>query len=493
MPTIRIPNNWDPRHYQLGPWKALEAGIKRAFLLWHRRAGKDDFCLHWTARSALLRPATYWHMLPQAAQARKAIWEAVNPHTGIRRIDEAFPHAIRETTREQEMMIRFKNGSTWQVVGSDNFNSLVGSPPAGVVFSEFALADPSAWAYLRPILAENGGWALFVTTPRGKNHAYKLFKHAEDSDDWFCQRLTADDTGVFTPETLASELAEMIEQFGPEMGRSLFDQEYYCSFDAANIGAVYGSQMAKMEKDGRIRADLYDPELPVNTAWDLGRSDATVIWFWQQAGKEVRLIDHYKINMAEPIQLFEAMMGRHYVVEERDLETGKVIKGHWGDPLTDDDPKRQADFLHRTQYKWGKHYVPHDAGYKLLAAGGRSFVDQGREVGITLLVVPQTSEINSVAAARKTLGHTWIDKRLDDGIEALKQYHYAWDEKNKIFSPSPVHDWSSHDADAVEIIGQVWQAPRESEVKPAPRFLHEMTANEAFWPKSSSQSGKRRI
>jgi len=115
-------------------WAALESGCRRLALAWHRRSGKDDISLHWTAVSAMQRVGGYWHMLPQANQARKAIWDANNPHTGLRRIDEAFPAEIRATTREQDMFIRFWNGSSWQVVGSDNYDALVGSPPVGVVF-----------------------------------------------------------------------------------------------------------------------------------------------------------------------------------------------------------------------------------------------------------------------------------------------------------------------------------------------------------------------
>ena len=113
------------------------------------------------------RPAVYWHMLPQKEQARKAIWTSVNPHTGRRRVDEAFPHEIRKRTLEHEMMIEFVNGSVWQVVGSDNFNSLVGAALGGIVYSEWALANPAARAYLRPIIAESRGWQIFITTPRG--------------------------------------------------------------------------------------------------------------------------------------------------------------------------------------------------------------------------------------------------------------------------------------------------------------------------------------
>ena len=91
--NIILPHNgWRPRPYQMPAWAALEGGCKRLALAWHRRAGKDDVCLHWAAREAMLLPGNYWHMLPQQNQARKAIWDAVNPATGKRRIDDAFPH-----------------------------------------------------------------------------------------------------------------------------------------------------------------------------------------------------------------------------------------------------------------------------------------------------------------------------------------------------------------------------------------------------------------
>jgi hypothetical protein len=181
-------------------------------------------------------------MLPQSAQARKAIWDAINPHTGKRRIDEAFPKELRAKTREDEMLIKFKNGAVWQVVGSDNYNSLVGSPPAGVVFSEWPLSKQDAWAYLRPILAENGGWALFVYTPRGDNHGKATFDMAKRSDDWFCEKLTADETGVFTAPQLKAEKEELISQYGPSRGEALFNQEYYCSWVRAYTGkAVYSN------------------------------------------------------------------------------------------------------------------------------------------------------------------------------------------------------------------------------------------------------------
>ena len=126
MAEIILPHKWQPRPYQQTLWNRLESGTKRCIEVAHRRWGKDDVALHWAAVAATQRPGTYWHCLPQIAQARKSVWSAVNPHTGKRRIDEAFPQAIRASTNETEMFIRFKNGSTWTVIGSDNYDTLVG-------------------------------------------------------------------------------------------------------------------------------------------------------------------------------------------------------------------------------------------------------------------------------------------------------------------------------------------------------------------------------
>lgn len=174
------------------------------------------------------RVGTIWHMLPQYGQCRKAVWDAVNPRTGKRRIDEAFPDEICEVKRNQDMFIRFINGSQWQLVGSDNYNALVGSPPVGLVFSEYALADPAAWGYLRPILAENGGWAVFISTTRGKNHLYSLYQMAKDDPHWFAEITTIEDSQLLSPEQLTRELAEYIATFGKEEGEALFRQEWYC-------------------------------------------------------------------------------------------------------------------------------------------------------------------------------------------------------------------------------------------------------------------------
>ena len=273
-PKIRIPYNWAPRDYQMNVWRYLERGGKRAICVWHRRAGKDDVCLHWAAASMVDKPATYWHMLPAFSQGRKAIWTAINPHTGKRRIDEAFPHELRVNTNESEMFIRLKNGATWQVVGSDRYDAAVGSSPAGITFSEWALSDPSAWAYLAPIVIENGGWALFITTARGRNHAKSMLDMAQTRPDWFFEVLPVNVTNAMSEAAVEQQRLEYTGIFGKEAADALIDQEYYCSFEAAILGAYWGKEMLLAEQQGRICDVPVNTDLPVHTAWDIGVDDA---------------------------------------------------------------------------------------------------------------------------------------------------------------------------------------------------------------------------
>ena len=411
---IVLPNEWDPRYYQARLWDYLQNGGKRAYAVWHRRAGKDDVCLHWASTAAnVLRVGNYWHMLPEAAQARKAIWKAVNPHTGKKRIDEAFPLRIRKSTNDTEMLIEFLNGSTWQVLGSDNYDSQVGSAPIGIVFSEWALADPQAWAYMRPILAENDGWALFITTPRGRNHAATLFKNAQKAPEWFCEKLTADQTGVFDKATLARELREMIEDLGPEEGKAKFEQEYQCSFDAALPGAYYGSEMIAAEKEGRITSVPYKKGVPVFPVFDFGKgaSNATAIWFIQIVGRETRAIDYEECNSG-------------------DLE-------HYG------------RLIQNKEYLIGKLILPHDGGYARLATG-LSYEEQFQAMGFETFVLPKVPDLTAaITATRPFIEQCWFDeKNCEQGIDCLRSYHREWDEQNKVFKPTPKHDWASHGADA---------------------------------------------
>ena len=167
---------------------------KRLIEVAHRRWGKDEIALNATRHLAMQRPATYWHCLPEYGQGRKAIWQAVNPHTGKRRIDEAFPPEIVKNRLNNEMFIELVNGSTWQLIGSDRYDTTVGSGPAGIVYSEWALANPSAWGYHRPMVEENNGWAAFITTPRGDNHAASMYRMAKGNPNWFAEVSSVYDT-----------------------------------------------------------------------------------------------------------------------------------------------------------------------------------------------------------------------------------------------------------------------------------------------------------
>jgi phage terminase large subunit len=444
--NISLPNAWTPRPYQRKLWNYLQAGGTRAVARWHRRSGKDDVFLHHTACSAHERTGNYWYMLPEYSQARKSMWEAINPHTGKRRIDEAFPHEIRATTREQEMSIVFHCGSTFQLVGSDNYNSLVGSPPIGLVFSEYALSDPSSWGYLMPILEENGGWVGFNSTPRGKNHFKNMCDFAAKEPGWFYEALRADQTGVFSPEALQKILRELQSLHGDEFGKALYNQEYFVSFDAAIPGSIWGDCIEKAEAERRITVVPLDKTFPVHTAFDLGRTDDTAIWFFQVTGGQVRIIDYHASNLKD-ITFY-----------------GDILRGSY---QPSDSAEVRALKARTKTYTYGTHWLPHDARPRTLAAGGKSMLQQFNETKVgRFAIVPRLDKQEGIQAARATFPRCWFDaENCKDGLEALRQYHREWDAELKMFSDHPAHDWSSHGADAFRYLSLIWKNPKTKDAE----------------------------
>ncbi|NVN06052.1 hypothetical protein HW509_10695 [Asaia spathodeae] len=433
LAQIILPNNWTPRPYQLPLWRYLQAGGKRAFEVAHRRWGKDDVCLHHAAISAHERPASYWHMLPLYSQARKAIWTAVNPHTGKRRIDEAFPPELRENTNDQEMFIRFKSGATWQVVGSDRYNSLVGAGVAGVVFSEWALANPAAWGYIRPMLQENNGWGVFITTPRGKNHAYSMFQHAEHDPGWFAERSTIGLTGALTPEQAQQAKAEYISIYGEDVGCAQYEQEYDCSWTAAILGSFYARELSALRNEGRLCAIEAVPGVPVHTSWDLGISDDTALWHFQVVGAQILILGcHAQSGVG--LDYYESYM--------RDIHSQKCwLKG--------------IDF------------VPHDARAREWT-GGRTRIETMMAMGFNPELVPNVGLMDGINAARRTLPLCVFDSDTEmTGFSALESYKRKWDDIKKAFSQGPEHDWASHYADSFRYLALSWRRARE--VAPAPK------------------------
>ena len=440
--SVEVPHNkWRPRPHQMRFWEYLQAGGKRAFACWHRRAGKDEVCLHHTMCAASKRVANYWHCLPEFAMARKAIWGAVNPHSGKRRIDEIFPHELRANTNETEMFIRFVNGSTWQCVGSDavTTGSGIGSSTAGIVFSEYALANPSAWAYYRPMLEENQGWAAFVSTPRGRNHAYSLFQYASQSPEWFAELLTAKDTGALSDETLAETLKECMALYGADAGRANYEQEYFCSFTAQILGGYFTGEMAQVRREERIIEIEADPDKPVNRAWDLGVKDDTSIWWWQQHGGQLLILDHYAAS---------GVGVEHYaeIIESKAKQHG---------------------------WKHGVDYVPHDAKIKEWGSG-KTRVETMKVLGLNPLLVPLATFQDGINAVRRTLPLCVFHPRTEEtGIAALEQYRREWDDEKKAFRQSDVHDWTAHPAAAFRYLSLAWRvAERRETVVPKPEGWH---------------------
>lgn len=230
---------YQPRAYQIPLLKAFDNGVKRLFHIWHRRCGKDLTDLNIMIGEMAQTVGNYYYFLPTYAQAKKVIWEGKTKE-GTPFLD-FFPKELVDSINNSELKIKFKNGSLFQLIGSDNIDSIVGTNPRGCVFSEFPLQDPKAWTYMRPILAENGGWAIFNGTPRGKNHAHTMMLMAKENPLWFFEILTVNDTDAITQQALAEEKKEMPE--------ALFMQEYYCSF-IDNASAFFR----------RISDNLYDKE-----------------------------------------------------------------------------------------------------------------------------------------------------------------------------------------------------------------------------------------
>lgn len=417
--------------------------------------------------SAVQRVAGYWHMLPEYAQARKAIWAAVNPHTGKRRIDEAFPHVLRRATRENEMMIVLRNGSTWQVVGSDRYDSLVGSSPAGIVYSEWALSNPSARAYFRPILAENGGWQIFNTTPRGRNHALTTLNAARQDPQAFAQVLDATQTGIFTPQALAGELANYLAEFGEDYGRSRFEQEYLCSFDAANLGAILARQIGIAEQQGRISDDVrFDPlGQALEISADIGRRDSATWWFWQPQVGGYQIVDYdagFGLDAEAWAERLRAKIGQYQ------RAGGQPALGHI--------------------------WLPHDARARTFAAK-RSAV----EIFVSVFgaehvrITPDSRIADRVNAARVLTPRVkWNASACAKGLEGLRAWSYEYNDDSKTFSSEPLHDWASHDGDGYSYGCLVMQMTRPPQLPAAPRFLHQATLNE-LWNNAGSTPANLRI
>mgnify|MGYP001567221933 CR=1 FL=1 len=460
MPRVVIPNDFTPRPYQARFMRYLDNGGKRAMWVVHRRGGKDLTALHQTCKAMHERRGAYWHVFPTSAQGRKAIWEGFRKD-GIRTMENVFPASIRKAPKaflpNAEMVVELKCGSIWRLIGSDKME-VVGAGPVGVVFSEYALAKPRTWDLVRPMLRENDGWAAFITTPRGTNHAKKLYDAALKDPSWFCELRTLVDTRAYDPEkTLAEERAS-------GMPEELIRQEYLCDWTAALVGSVWGDLLEALERRGAV-AEFSHNGRPVYTSWDLGFTDATGIWFWRPTPNGIDVLDHYE-NQGRPLS--------HYFdeLDRRAAESG---------------------------YRYAKHWLPHDARAHTLLTGA-SIQEQfelryGRG---SVAIAPSLSLLDGIQAARWLLQReTRFHSRCAAGLEALKAYRYEFSEDRKTYSKKPVHDWSSHTADAwrttacVVRTAELLARPDEPAAKPLARDLNSFSLDE-LW-ETAPQRDTRRI
>ena len=409
---IEIPYHFIERDYQAPIFEAIVAWVKRIIMVWHRRAGKDKTCFNVIVHQAMKKVWIYYYVFPTYSQGKKAAWDWIDKD-GWKTINHIPREAIKRKN-DTEMKVELVNGSIIQIIWSDNVDSIVWTNPIGIVFSEYSLQSPAVWDFLRPILAENGWWAIFNFTPRWDNHAKELLDMAKENPDRMVSIQTVDDTKAIPPEVLESERKEIIQKNGSD---AIFQQEYYCSFDAWINWSYYAEILTQLEERWQRTTLPYDPALDVFTVWDLGINDSTAIRFRQRLGKEIRIIDYYETN-------WEWLS--HYV--------GK---------------------LKEKPYRYGTMWLPHDAQARSLQTG-KTVEEKMYEYGFSdIQIVPKLSVLDGINSARAILPYCWFDRvNTERWWKCLKNYHKELDEKRQAFK-WPEHDWSSHGADAFRYLAVV--------------------------------------
>lgn len=416
MPKVALPV-LDYRNYQEPLIRYMRGGVndsmpleeqkerrrhKRAVWVAHRRSGKDVSCWQYLVEAAISDIGTYFYCLPEFTHARRVIWEGML-YDG-RRFISLIPSEFVASRNESQMKIELVNGSIIQLVGSDQYDRLVGTNPKGVVFSEYSITHPMAWQYLRPILAANGGWAIFNGTPRGKNHFYEMLQKAKQDPTWFWSVDTADTTGVLSEEILAKEKKEM--------NKDMYLQEYFCSFDAANQGAYYSEQLVSLRNQHRICKVPYDPQLSVYTAFDPGDAVTAVVYF-QIHGKEIRIIDAQEFYSPSVEHIFTTITSKPYM--------------------------------------YAGHYVPFDATISKMQLG-MSIKTQLEQLGMQNIqdLSQQRSKMDGIKLVQTAFASFWIDEKLENTVvESLSNYAPKYFEERETYASEPEHNWASHMSDAV--------------------------------------------
>jgi hypothetical protein len=425
---------------------AMDNGCKFACWVMHRRGGKDRTAIAQACKDAFKRVGLYWHCLPTLKQGRKVVWDNITSE-GKNLIRQTFPDRLVKRRLEDEMKLELVNGSIVQVVGADNFNSLVGASPVHVTFSEWSLTDPRAYDFVRPILRENNGSVSFIFTPRGYNHAWRTLEVARKLPGAFVAVMPVTATGVLSEADMAMERAQ-------DMPEELIQQEYYCDFSSANVGAIVGRQIAQAERDGRVNADAaWSVGSRIVVSCDLGYRDAAAFWFWQ-----------LKLGGFDLV---------HY-------EEGSGL-----------DASEWIDRLKGVGIPIDHVYLPHDARAKTMAT--RFTVVEQFAQAFSCSIVPQTKLQDRINAARGVIPHCQFHvDRCARGLEALRGWSFKWDDERKVFSAEPEHDWASHGSDAFSYGAQmVRELVRETRPRNATKPEYDGTHYPFNLEELFEQHGKR--
>ena len=369
-------------------------------------SGKDIVAWNLAIRQCIKKTCVVFYIFPTYAQAKKVIWNSIT--NDGRSFHDFIPKELIKSKNSQEMKITFINDSILQLIGSDNVDRLVGTNPYGCVFSEYAIQDPRAYQFLRPILVANNGWVLMCSTPRGKNHFYELYQIALESPDWFAYKLTLDDTQHIPYKEIERERAEGL------MSEDLIQQEFFTSFSLGVEGAYYTKYLDRMRINNQIGNVPYEVGFKVHTAWDLGVRDSTAIIFFQTIGQTVRIIDCYE-NSKQGLE--------HYV-----------------------------KILEQRGYIYGKHIAPHDIRVKEFGSG-MTRIEKAKQLGIKFVVASNIAIQDGVESVRSAFSKIWIDEeKCEQLLKAINNYRQEYDSKKRVYKANPLHDWSSHYADALRYL-----------------------------------------
>lgn len=407
---------YEPRSQQ----REIHAALKRfSVIVAHRRLGKTVLSINQLIASALqckLSRPRYAYIAPLRNQAKNVAWDFLKEFSAPFRVSD--PNIA-------ELWVELINGARITLFGADNPNALRGAYWDGVVLDEYADMSPDVWTQVvRPSLADRKGWALFIGTPKGQNAFHDIFNAAKVDPEWYAGLFKASETGIIDAgELTANRKAMSAEEYA---------QEFECSFQAPNVGAYYGKEMGFADSEKRITRVPWEPSVPVTTAWDLGMDDATAIWFCQQVGREVRIIDYYE-NSGEGLS--------HYIAH-----------------------------LRSQRYVYGEHLLPHDAAVKELGTGV-SRVETLQSLGLNPTVVPNQRVEDGINAVRQLLPKCWFDaEKTARGVKALQHYQREWAPKLGTWRSSPRHDWASHGADAFRYLASGLKAPNATKAIVYPKM-----------------------